>query len=82
MFGFSLFAAAQPRQEYGNLQNSFCTISLQLVMSSDQFSSIHEPLMCLDLDVGGQDSARKVSVEMNKADLQKFISSLEAANKV
>ena len=51
-------------------------------MSSDKLSSIHEPLMCLDLDIGDQQSGSKVSVEMNKTDLHKLITSLEAANKV
>ena len=51
-------------------------------MSSDKLSSIHEPLMCLDLNIGDQQSGSKVSVEMNKSDLHKLITSLEAANKV
>ena len=51
-------------------------------MSSDKLSSIHETLMCLDLNIGDQQSGSKVSVEMNKSDLQKLITSLEAANKV
>lgn len=51
-------------------------------MSSDKLSSVHEPLMCLDLDIERQNSSHKVSVEMNKEDLQKMINSLEAANKV
>ncbi len=38
--------------------------------------------MTLDLDIGNQETTSKVSVEMNKSDLHKMISSLEAANKV
>ena len=54
----------------------------QLVMSSDKLSSVHEPLMCLDLDIGDQKSNKRVALEMNKSDLQKLITSLEAAHKV
>ena len=50
-------------------------------MSSDKLSSVHEPLMSLDLDIGNKESSSKVSVEMDKSDLQKLITSLEAANK-
>ena len=57
---------------------------LQLVVSSDKLASVQEPLLAVDLDIvgAGEDEGTFTSVEMNKADLQKMIASLEAANKV
>ncbi|KAK2174796.1 hypothetical protein NP493_777g01045 [Ridgeia piscesae] len=57
---------------------------LKLVVSSDKLASVQEPLLSVDLDVDatGEDERKFVSVEMNKADLQRMITSLEAANKV
>ena len=59
-------------------------MGLQLVVSSDKLASVQEPLLSVDLDVDatGEDERKFVSVEMNKADLQRMITSLEAANKV
>ena len=55
---------------------------LQLVMASDKLESVQEPLVSLDLDVQGQPENRHVSIEMNKDDLGKLMTTLEAANKV
>ncbi|KAI0218673.1 COMM domain-containing protein 8 [Lamellibrachia satsuma] len=56
---------------------------LKLVVSSDKLASVQEPLLSVDLDIdaAGEDETKFASVEMNKADLQKMITSLEAANK-
>ena len=57
-------------------------LSLQLIMSSDKIGSIQQPLVSVDFDLceGGQN--RKENIELSKEELEKFISSLEAANKV
>ena len=51
-------------------------------MSSDKLSSIQEPLVNLDLGLGAGKHAQNVSLELNKDDLKKLITSLELANKV
>ena len=60
------------------------SLCFQLVVSSDKLASVQEPLLSVDLDIdaAGEDETKFASVEMNKADLQKMITSLEAANKV
>ncbi|XP_033742296.1 COMM domain-containing protein 8-like isoform X1 [Pecten maximus] len=55
---------------------------VKLIMSSDKISSVQEPVVSLDLDIGlGQDS-KIHSIELDKDELGKLISSLEGANKV
>ncbi|OWF44220.1 COMM domain-containing protein 8-like [Mizuhopecten yessoensis] len=55
---------------------------VKLIMSSDKISSVQEPVVSLDLDIGsGQDNTIH-SIELNKEELDKLISSLEGANKV
>ena len=51
-------------------------------MSSDKLSTIQEPLVSLDLDMNTVKGKKMVSVEMNKEDLKKMITSLEAASRV
>ena len=51
-------------------------------MSSDQLGSIQEPVVTVDFDIS-QDGQRKVeSIELSREELARFVSSLEAANKV
>ncbi|KAM4709038.1 COMM domain-containing protein 8 [Discoglossus pictus] len=55
---------------------------LKLALSSDKLSTLQMSLVNLDLDVRENGIISPVSVEMNKEELQNFINSLEAANKV
>ena len=55
------------------------------LMSSDKISSVQEPVLALDMDIGtsGTSTGRQtVSVELNQEELKNLITSLEAANKV
>ncbi|XP_064638067.1 COMM domain-containing protein 8-like [Lineus longissimus] len=54
---------------------------VNLVMSSDKLSSIQEPILNLDLDIQRDSDTKITSVELDKQDLVKMISTLEAANK-
>ncbi|KAK3611099.1 hypothetical protein CHS0354_000106 [Potamilus streckersoni] len=54
---------------------------LKLALSSDKISSLQEPLLTLKLDVLNDEQKETVSVELNREDLKKLISSLEGANK-
>ncbi|WAQ97871.1 COMD8-like protein [Mya arenaria] len=54
---------------------------LKLVMGSDKLSTVHEPLLSVDLDVQMTDGRKTVSMELNREQLSGLISSLEAANK-
>ncbi|ESO88483.1 hypothetical protein LOTGIDRAFT_234533 [Lottia gigantea] len=55
---------------------------MKLVMSSDKYSSIHQPLLNLDLQtVTSNNDNQTVSLELNKEDLKKLISSLDGASK-
>lgn len=60
----------------------FLVLSLQLSLSSDKISSLHTPLLSLSLDVRENTGLRSVNMEMNRAELNTLITSLEAANKV
>lgn len=51
-------------------------------MSSDKLASVNEPLLNLDLGLIGENGSEHISVELKKADLQRLITSMEAANKV
>jgi hypothetical protein len=51
-------------------------------MSSDKLSSIQEPIFNLDLDIQRDNESKITSVELDKQDLMKMITTLEAANKV
>jgi len=55
---------------------------LQLALSSDRISSVQEPITSLDLDVQNQQGQQIHSLELNRDDLKKLITSLEGANKV
>ncbi|XP_053559968.1 COMM domain-containing protein 8 [Bombina bombina] len=55
---------------------------LKLALSSDKISTLQMPLVNLDLDIRENGSITPVSIEMSKEELQNFINSLEAANKV
>lgn len=54
---------------------------MKLVMSSDKLASVNEPLLNLDLGLIGENGSEHISVELKKADLQRLITSMEAANK-
>ncbi|XP_060070230.1 COMM domain-containing protein 8-like [Ylistrum balloti] len=55
---------------------------VKLIMSSDKISSVQEPVVSLDLDVGAGQDSKIHSIELNQDELGKLISSLEGANKV
>ncbi|XP_031198458.1 COMM domain-containing protein 8 isoform X2 [Mastomys coucha] len=55
---------------------------LKLALSSDKIATLQMPLLNLHLDVKENGEVKPYSVEMSKEELQKLISSLEAANKV
>lgn len=55
---------------------------VQLVMSSDKLGAIQKPVLNLDLDILENGQPRMESVELSQQELEKVISSLEAANKV
>ncbi len=51
-------------------------------MSSDKLASVQEPLVSIDLDLQHDTIRKTVSLELNKQDLHKVITSLEEANEV
>jgi hypothetical protein len=51
-------------------------------MSSDKLSSIQQPVVSMDFDLCEGAETRRENVELSKDELEKLISSLEAANKV
>ena len=51
-------------------------------MSSDKLGAIQKPVLNLDLDILENGQQRTESVELSQQELEKVISSLEAANKV
>ena len=51
-------------------------------MASDKLGTIQKPLLNLDLDISEDGSRRVESIELNKQELERLITSLEAANKV
>jgi len=55
---------------------------VKLAIASDKLAALEQPLVAVDLDLQSPDTGHMVSIEMNKDELKKFISSLEAANKV
>ncbi len=55
---------------------------MQLVMSSDQLGSIQEPVVMVDFDISKDGQHTAESVELSKEELDGFVASLEAANKV
>lgn len=55
---------------------------VQLVMSSDKLGAIQKPVLNLDLDILENGQPRMESVELSQQELERVISSLEAANKV
>jgi len=54
---------------------------VKLAIAGDKLASIQQPLVTVDLDIHSNDSRRITSVEMNKDELKKLITSLDAANK-
>lgn len=58
------------------------SLLLQLVMSSDKLGDIQKPVLNLDLDIMENGQQRMESIELNQTELERLISSLEAANKV
>lgn len=54
----------------------------KLVMASDQLGSIQRPLVNVDFDITQDGQRTFESIELSKEELESFISSLEAANKV
>jgi len=54
---------------------------VKLAIAGDNLASIQQPLITLDLAVQTNDSRKISSVEMNKEELKKLITSLDAANK-
>ena len=57
-------------------------VVVQLVMSSDKLGTIQKPLLNLDLDLVENGRQRVESIELDQRELERLISSLEAANKV
>ncbi|XP_077477786.1 COMM domain-containing protein 8 [Stigmatopora argus] len=55
---------------------------LKMALSSDNISSLQTPLLNLNLDVRENEALKPIIMEMNKEELNTFINSLEAANKV
>ena len=55
---------------------------VQLVMASDKLGAIQKPVLNLDLDIVENGKQRMESIELNQHELERLISSLEAANKV
>lgn len=53
-----------------------------MALSSDKIASVQEPITSLDLDVQSQQGQQVHSIELNREDLKKLITSLEGANKV
>lgn len=51
-------------------------------MSSDKLGTVQQPVVCVDFDLCEGGETRKENVELSKDELEKLISSLEAANKV
>lgn len=51
-------------------------------MSSDKLGAIQKPLLNLDLDIVENGQQRVESIELNQQELERLVSSLEAANKV
>ena len=51
-------------------------------MSSDKLGTIQKPLLNLDLDIVENGRQRVESIELDQRELERLISSLEAANKV
>jgi len=57
-------------------------VSCQLVVTSDQLSSVWQPLTQLHLSLSEHTSDRLVHVELDQTELKKLITSLEAADRV
>lgn len=51
-------------------------------MSSDKLGAIQKPVLNLDLNILENGQKRMESIELNQQELERVISSLEAANKV
>ncbi len=51
-------------------------------MSSDQLGSVQQPLCSVDFDVCKDGHNSVESIELSREELDKFVTSLEAANKV
>ena len=56
---------------------------LKLIMSSDKLSNIHQPVVAVDFTIltsGGK--TQNKTLEMSKDELKRFLTSIEAANRV
>lgn len=51
-------------------------------MSSDQLGSIQQPVVAVDFDLSKDGHQSVQSIELSKEELDRFVMSLEAANKV
>ena len=51
-------------------------------MSSDKLGSIQQPILSLDLDITEGTQKKRENMELSREELEKLITSLEAANKV
>ena len=51
-------------------------------MSSDKLGSIQQPILSLDLDIAEGMQKKRENIELSREELEKLITSLEAANKV
>lgn len=54
----------------------------KVVLSSDCLSSVWQPLTQLDLSLSGNDSKKRVQVELDQSELKKLLTSLEAADRI
>ena len=56
---------------------------LKLIMSSDKLSNIHQPVVAVNFTIESCDGRdQNQMVEMSKDELKRFLTSIEAANKV
>ena len=51
-------------------------------MCSDKLGDIQKPVLTVDLDIAENGQRRTESIELDQSELERLISSLEAANKV
>ena len=51
-------------------------------MCSDKLGDIQKPVLTVDLDIAENGQRRTESIELDRSELERLISSLEAANKV
>lgn len=69
-------------QVVGPFHNFLFVYLAQLIMSSDKLGSIQQPVVSVDFDLSESGQNKTENIELSKEELEQFISSLEAANKV